>query len=86
MITKRVIAGSPKKVAFEFDNGDFQAIESTMAKYHFVDEQAMFRFALVILLRAERNGVYIDEGGNRIFVSPSGNIVSQDEQGNPSVA
>lgn len=78
MIVKREISKNPKKEAFEFDNGDLQAVESLMNKYHFIDEQAMFRFALVILLRAEKNGVYIDEDDKKVFITPSESIVKTD--------
>ncbi len=74
-IIKRTLSETPKKVAFDIDNGDLQAIESVMNRYHFIDEQAMFRFALVALLRAEKLGVYIDEGEQRIFLSPSQSVL-----------
>ncbi|TSC84763.1 MAG: hypothetical protein G01um101413_147 [Parcubacteria group bacterium Gr01-1014_13] len=63
---------------FSFNNGDLQAVNGVMEKYQFIDEQSMFRFALAILLKAEGNGVYIDEGDNkRTFISPSSQIIKQ---------
>lgn len=77
MIVKRTINElEPKKVAFDFDNGDLQVVEAIMQRYRFINEQAMFRFALVILLRAENNGAYIDEAGKRVFISPSDSIIN----------
>ncbi len=70
-------------MAFEIDNGDLEAIESVMTRYRFIDEQAMFRFALVTLLRAEKLGVYIDEGEQRIFLSPSKSIVKEEVNPDP---
>jgi len=66
------------------NNGDLQAIEEVIEKYHFKDEESLFRFALAALLRSETNGVYIEENNNKIFVQPSEKLLQPREEGQQS--
>ncbi len=59
------------KSTFSFDNGDLQAIKDAMEQYSFVDEEALFRFALFILLQAENNNIFIEQGGLKKQVNPN---------------
>jgi len=59
------------EVFFKFDNGDWQAIKNAVEQYNFINEQAMFRFALFILLEAENNNVFIEQDGVKKRVNPN---------------
>lgn len=53
------------KGTISIDNGDLQAMKDIMEQYHFIDEQALMRYALVALLRASDNQIYVrDDNGN----------------------
>lgn len=65
-------------VVLEFDNGDFQALKEVIAKFGFIDEQAALRFALFALLKAERNVLYVDEGEKKVVLTPSQQLINQD--------
>ena len=52
------------KGTISIDNGDLQALKDVMEQYHFIDEQALMRYALVALLRATDNQVYVRDNGN----------------------
>lgn len=60
-------SGESARIQLEIDNGDLQALRAVMAKFGFVDEQALFRFALFVLLSAPTNVLYTDsiEGGDK---------------------
>ena len=59
------------KLSFSFDNGDFQALKNAIEQYNFKNEEALFRFALFILLQAENNNVFIEQNGLKKQVSPN---------------
>ena len=67
MAIKFTEAKDPQGVAkgtISIDNGDLQAMKDVMEQYHFIDEQALMRYALVALLRASDNQVYVRDNGN----------------------
>ncbi|MEA3249591.1 MAG: hypothetical protein U9Q03_04535 [Patescibacteria group bacterium] len=64
--------------SFAFDNGDLTALRDAMEKYRFRDEEAMFRFALVALLRAEDNIIYVDEGDKTVELTPAPDLINQE--------
>lgn len=70
------IVKNENDMVLTIDNGDRQAFDDVMKKYHFISEQELIRFTLVVLLRAEKNGVYIEENNQRVFMSPSREITN----------
>lgn len=63
--------GKPEAV-LNIDNGDLQALKDIMEQYGFIDVQALIRYALVALLRASDNKLYIkrdDDGITALNVS-----------------
>ena len=81
-IKKETIPAVDQSVSYRLviDNGDLQAIKDVMDKYRFLDEEALGRFALYVLLKAEKNTVYIDEGDKKIALSPADRLVKPQEQ------
>lgn len=79
------IQNNNTEMILTIDNGDRQAIFDVMEKYRFISEEALLRFALVVLLRNEKNGVYIEENNQRVFMAPSPSIIIQDQPEQPSV-
>lgn len=78
-IQKKAIEGEPTKISLEMDNGDFQALKQVISKYHFKDEEAALRFALFVLLNAEKNVVYVDEGEKKVALSPAQKLINSDD-------
>lgn len=76
---------SPKEgeAFFKFDNGDLQAVKNVLEQYGFIDEQAMFRFALFVLLETENNNVYIEQGGLKKLVNPNPLTLRKEVPPNP---
>lgn len=68
----------PKLVA-DIDNGDLEGLNRIMEKYGFVDHQAALRFAMVVLLDAEDNRVYVKKDGNTTVLQPNDNLVKRGE-------
>lgn len=59
----------------QFDNGDLEALKNAMEQYNFIDEEKAIRFALYVLLKAEKNIVYVDEGEKRVALTPADQTV-----------
>lgn len=59
------------EISLHIDNGDFQALKSAIEQYNFKDEEALIRFALFVLLQAENNGIFIEQGGMKKQVNPN---------------
>lgn len=74
-VLKKTINETPPKIALEVDNGDLQAINEVMQKYNFKDEEAMIRFILFVLLKSEKNVVYIDEGDKKVALTPAQHLL-----------
>lgn len=53
-----------------FTNGDVEKFNQVMAKYNFVDAQALIRFAVSIMLVAEDKVIKIKQEGNIVNVEP----------------
>lgn len=68
------------KISLEVDNGDLQALNEVVDKFGFIDEQAALRFALFVLLKAEKNVVYVDEGDKKVMFTPSAQAIKSNEQ------
>lgn len=59
------------------DNGDLQALKSAMEQYGFVDQQALMRYALVALLTATDNQLYVRSNGNIVTMKIADNLVKK---------
>ncbi len=79
MITTHEDKSNPKnpKLIADIDNGDLEGLKRIMDKYGFIDHQAALRFALVILLDAEGNKVYVKKDGNMTVLQPNDNLIKQ---------
>lgn len=77
-IQKKAIEGETK-ISLEMDNGDLQALKAVITKYNFKDEEAALRFALFVLLNAEKNVVYVDEGEKKVALSPAQKLINSDD-------
>lgn len=51
------------------DNGDLEALRGVMEQFGFVNEEAMLRYALVAMLNAGDNRLYIKRDGNVLAVN-----------------
>lgn len=63
------------ELRLKFDNGDLIALRDIVKKFGFVDDQAAIRFALVVLLKTDSDGVYVTRNSDRVFVSPDPGIL-----------
>ncbi|MEK7571845.1 MAG: hypothetical protein AAB553_06235 [Patescibacteria group bacterium] len=68
---KKEIIPSEGKIYLEIDNGDLKALNLIKTIFRFKDFEGILRFALVILLRADNNTIYIDEKGKRVKITPT---------------
>ena len=68
-----------KKNTFSFDNGDLQGLKEAIEQYNFVNEEALFRFVLFILLQAENNAIFIEQGGLKKQVNPNPSSIKKPE-------
>ena len=59
------------RLSLSFDNGDLQALKNAIEQYNLKNEEALFRFALFILLQAENNNIFIEQNGLKKQVSPN---------------
>ena len=64
-------------LTLKFDNGDLTAIQEALAKYGFIGEEALFRFALYVLLRAEKNSVLVDQGDKKVILTPADELIKK---------
>ncbi|HEY0221072.1 MAG TPA: hypothetical protein VGC58_02505 [Candidatus Paceibacterota bacterium] len=59
------------------DNGDLQALKNVMDQYGFVDQEALLRYALVALLNASDNKLYVKKENNILSVKVTDNLVKK---------
>lgn len=85
-ITKIDITPTPTEpeLHLKFNNGDLKALEEVKKKWKFIDVDHLLRFAIAVMSKAEKNKVYIDEGGNKVGYSPADNLLKKDEEENSS--
>jgi len=57
------------------DNGDLQALKDVMEQYKFVNQEALIRYALVALLNATDNKLYIKQNGNIVSMNISEKLI-----------
>ncbi|MFZ5391858.1 MAG: hypothetical protein ACOZAR_01555 [Patescibacteria group bacterium] len=79
MAIKKLPESTEKLMKLSIDNGDLQALKDVVDKFGFVDEQAMLRFALFALLKAEKNVLYVDEGEKKVVLTPSQQLIKQND-------
>jgi hypothetical protein len=79
MITTRPDNSDPNKpkLIADIDNGDLQGLDRIMEKYGFVDYQAALRFAMVVLLDAEDNKVYVKKDGSTTVLQPNDKLINR---------
>lgn len=65
------------KMNLVINNGDLEGLNRIMNKYRFVDQQAALRFAMVTLLDAEDNKVYVRKGGVTTVLQPNDNLLKK---------
>lgn len=79
IITKRDDSTPDKpKLTAAIDNGDLQGLDQIMEKYNFVDYQAALRFAMVVLLDAEDNKVYVKKEGATTVLQPNDQLLKHE--------
>ncbi|MFM2383822.1 MAG: hypothetical protein RIQ72_394 [Candidatus Parcubacteria bacterium] len=62
----------------KISNGDLQALTDAMDQYGFVDQEALLRYALVALLNATDNKLYVKKGANILSVKIADNLIKKD--------
>lgn len=63
----------------EIDYGDLEALKTVMEQYNFVDQQALLRYALVALLRADDNKLYIKQAGSIVSLNVSEELIKKSD-------
>lgn len=61
----------------QVDNGDLQALRDVMEQYGFVNEEALIRYALVALLKATDNKLYIKQDSNILSMKIAENLLKK---------
>lgn len=59
----------------KLDNGDLKGLREVIEKYGFKDEEAALRFALLVLLKAEDNAVWVVENDGPSRYVPTENLL-----------
>jgi hypothetical protein len=72
-------ASEEHRLDLSFDNGDRQALRQVVEQYNFIGEQEALRFALAVLLKNEGEGVYIEENGSKVLLTPSDKVIKPQE-------
>ena len=69
--------GKPEGV-MTIDNGDLEALKQVMDQYSFVNQEALLRYALVALLNAPDNKLYVKkEDGNILAMKIADNLIKK---------
>lgn len=61
----------------KIDNGDLEGLSRVMDKYGFIDHQAALRFAMVALLDAEDNRIYVKKENGMNVLQPNDKLVNK---------
>jgi hypothetical protein len=65
-------------VVLNFDNGDFEVLNTIKTQWNFKDEESLLRFALAILYKSGEQAVCIkDEAGNEVTLKPSESMLNK---------
>lgn len=65
------------KGTINIDNGDLQALKDIMEQYHFINQEALLRYALVALLKASDNKLYIKQNGGISSMTIADNLIKK---------
>lgn len=68
--------GKPNAI-ISIDNGDLQALKQVMEAYGFVNQQALLRYALVSLITAGDNQLYVRDNGNIVAMKIADALVNK---------
>lgn len=71
---------SEGKIVLEFNNGDFQALQKIIKKWHFKDEESALRFGMAALIKgSEAKGVAVMENGKLVTLTPADSLLELSE-------
>lgn len=68
------------KLVLTINNGDLRALRDVMSQTRFLNEEALLRYMLVALLRAEDNRLYVRQNGAIVGLVPENNQIRPPEQ------
>ena len=68
--------GKPLGIA-EINNGDLEALKEVMEQYGFVNQEALLRYAMVALINASDNRLYVKKDGNTLAVNVSPSLIKK---------
>ena len=78
-ITYKDISGSEANITI--NNGDLEAMKQIMEEYGFVDQEALLRYALVALISASDNNLYIkNDSGNIVALKIAERLIKKNGQ------
>ncbi|PIR54710.1 hypothetical protein COU74_03075 [Candidatus Peregrinibacteria bacterium CG10_big_fil_rev_8_21_14_0_10_36_19] len=66
-------------LAIEFDNGDLKALNDIQQKWKFKDKSSLLKFAMAVLLKAEKNTLKISVDGSETEVFPKEDLLITDQ-------
>lgn len=79
-------ADSKPKGTIGIDNGDLEALKQVMEQYGFVNQEALLRYALVALLNAPDNKLYVKkEDGNILAMKVAESLIKKPSPPNSGV-
>ena len=61
----------------KLDKGDLDALKDIMDQYNFVDQQALLRYALAVLLYSDDNKLYVSRDGSMLSLSASDQLIKK---------
>jgi len=68
------------KITLEIDNGDFEALKSIEQNYNFSSKENLLRFAIAVLLKSNKKGVYVEEdNGTKNKLVPTDLLIKKTE-------
>ncbi|MDR1926874.1 MAG: hypothetical protein LBQ13_04340 [Endomicrobium sp.] len=70
------------KLVLELDNGDLEKFKETIKKWNFIDSQSLLRFAISLMLKTERNVLYIDINNKPEGRIPADHLIKQKDGDN----
>lgn len=68
-----------KGSAFDVSNGDLNALGEIIKKWNFKSEAEALRFALAVMRQAEDEVVYVDQGGKKVGLTPSDDLLNKEQ-------
>ncbi len=72
------VPSSDGSIVLNFDNGDYEVLNTIKQQWNFKDEESLLRFALTILYKAGEQSVSIkDESGSEVTLKPTENMLKK---------